>query len=84
MAMAIRKEQQMQSELEYERTAWFTSLLMNSSGNMKKNIKPSDLYNRNQDDDSENDGSPFKKIDRDKKNEELERLKAQMMKASTD
>lgn len=29
---------------EYQRTAWFTALLMNASGNMKKNIKPDKLY----------------------------------------
>lgn len=29
---------------EMQRTAWFTSLLMNASGNYKKTIKPEKLY----------------------------------------
>lgn len=29
---------------EMQRTAWFTSLLMNASGNYKKQIKPEKLY----------------------------------------
>lgn len=31
-------------DLEMQRTAWFTSLLMNVSGNLKKRIKPDKLY----------------------------------------
>lgn len=31
-------------DTEMQRTSWFTSLLMNSSGNYKKQIKPEKLY----------------------------------------
>jgi hypothetical protein len=31
-------------DLEMQRTSWFTSLLMNVSGNLKKRIKPDKLY----------------------------------------
>lgn len=33
-----------QFDIEMQRTSWFTSLLMNASGNYKKNIKPDKLY----------------------------------------
>jgi hypothetical protein len=29
---------------EYQRTSWFTSLLMNATGNFKKKIQPDKLY----------------------------------------
>lgn len=31
-------------DVEMQRTAWFSSLLMNASGNLKKRIKPDKLY----------------------------------------
>ncbi|CDQ21708.1 hypothetical protein [Halobacillus karajensis] len=31
-------------DAELQRTAWFTSLLMNATGNFKKEIKPNQLY----------------------------------------
>jgi hypothetical protein len=31
-------------DIEMQRTAWFTALLMNASGNFKKRIKPEHLY----------------------------------------
>lgn len=31
-------------DVEMQRTAWFTALIMNSSGNYKKAIKPNKLY----------------------------------------
>jgi uncharacterized protein YqeY len=31
-------------DIEMQRTAWFTALLMNASGNFKKRIKPEKLY----------------------------------------
>lgn len=31
-------------DIEMQRTSWFTSLLMNASGNMKRQIKPDKLY----------------------------------------
>ncbi|MDF2010192.1 hypothetical protein [Priestia megaterium] len=31
-------------DLEMQRTSWFTSLLMNATGNYKKEIKPDKLY----------------------------------------
>lgn len=31
-------------DIEMQRTSWFTSLLMNASGNYKKAIKPQKLY----------------------------------------
>lgn len=31
-------------DIEMQRTSWFTALIMNSSGNFKKPIKPEKLY----------------------------------------
>lgn len=31
-------------DIEMQRTSWFTALLMNVSGNLKKNVKPEKLY----------------------------------------
>src|SRR5690606_21948522 len=31
-------------DVEMQRTSWFTSLLMNATGNFKKHIKPEKLY----------------------------------------
>ncbi|MEW4131911.1 phage tail assembly chaperone [Bacillus thuringiensis] len=36
--------QNIEEDREYQRTAWFTSLIMTSSGNYKDGIKPKELY----------------------------------------
>jgi hypothetical protein len=68
-------------ELDEQMTilAWQTSHIMNSSGNYKKAIKPSQLYNKDG-----SDGDTSKKeltpIDRDVKNEKLKALEEKFKK----
>ncbi len=31
-------------DIEMQRTSWFTSLIMNASGNLKRQVKPDKLY----------------------------------------
>jgi hypothetical protein len=37
-------EERRRDDIENQRTSWFTSHIMNASGNYKKRIEPSDLY----------------------------------------
>lgn len=48
-------------ETKMQMIAWQTALLMNSSGNYKKKIKPQDLYsNKNKNEETNNKGSETK------------------------
>lgn len=44
MIVSYSKVKQKEVDLTMQQIAWQTSLLMNSSGNYKKKIKPEDLY----------------------------------------
>jgi len=59
--------------------AWQTSHIMNSSGNYKRAIKPSQLYNMN-DSESETSNKELTPIDRDVKNEKLKALEEKFKK----
>ena len=59
---------------EMQRLAWQTSLLMNSTGNYKKTIQPTDLY-KNPYDKKEEKEKEVKKIDPKQKEKELADLK---------
>lgn len=52
IASQIRKENE-DFDINMQMLAWQTALLMNSSGNYKKRIKPSDLYSPNNDEEAE-------------------------------
>lgn len=59
--------------------AWQTSHIMNSSGNYKKAIKPSQLYKANESE-SENSKGELTPIDRDVKNKKLQSLEEKFAK----
>jgi hypothetical protein len=44
MLEAFVAEEQRQDDMENQRVSWFTAHIMNSSGNYKKRIQPTDLY----------------------------------------
>lgn len=44
MLEAFVEEEKRQDDMENQRVSWFTAHIMNSSGNYKKRIKPTDLY----------------------------------------
>ena len=44
MLEAVIEEEKRQDDMENQRVSWFTAHIMNSSGNYKKKIKPTDLY----------------------------------------
>lgn len=41
---AFVEEEKRQDDMENQRVSWFTSHIMNASGNYKKRIQPTDLY----------------------------------------
>ncbi|MGG3561650.1 hypothetical protein ABES03_08600 [Neobacillus rhizosphaerae] len=44
MLEAFVEEEKRQDDMQNQRVSWFTSHLMNASGNYKKRIQPTDLY----------------------------------------
>jgi hypothetical protein len=44
MLEAFVEEERRQDDMENQRVSWFTAHIMNSSGNYKKRIQPTDLY----------------------------------------
>lgn len=44
MMNAFIEEEIRQDDVQNQRTSWFTAHIMNSSGNMRRAIKPTDLY----------------------------------------
>lgn len=52
IASQIRKNNE-EFDIKMQMLAWQTALLMNSSGNYKKRIKPSDLYSPSNDEEVE-------------------------------
>lgn len=52
IASKIRKENE-DFDINMQMLAWQTALLMNSTGNYKKRIKPSDLYSPSNDEEAE-------------------------------
>ncbi|QGG47655.1 hypothetical protein FTV88_1555 [Heliorestis convoluta] len=49
MYQAYVEEEKRQWEMEYDRTAWFVSHIMNASGNYKRPITPDKLLNKAKD-----------------------------------
>lgn len=78
MVNAKLNELALHEDREYERTAWFTSMIMSASGNYgKKGVDPSKLYKRQYDYTgkpiSENTGT-FTSIDKELKDNKLSEL----------
>lgn len=44
MLGAFIEEEKRQDDMQNQRVSWFTSHIMNSSGNYKRRIQPTDLY----------------------------------------
>lgn len=75
MATAFYKRREMDMDEKMMILAWQTSHIMNSSGNYKKAIKPSDIYKSINEQDEANGGtSELKPVDREVKNAELAKL----------
>jgi hypothetical protein len=79
-------QQYTDQDKEYERTAWFTSLLMSATGNYgKKGIDPKKLYKRQYDDmgrplDTVDIRGVFNPVDRETKDNKLNELFAKFNK----
>ena len=69
MAEAVKKDEADKIEVQQQIVAWQTALLMNATGNYKKQIKPSDLLGNSK---TESNGN---RLDRDAKNKRLDELK---------
>lgn len=72
MVVAYYKRRDDELDEQMSILAWQTSHIMNSSGNYKKAIKPSELYSNESDSDS--NSQELTPIDRDIKNEKLKAL----------
>lgn len=72
MANAQFRSEEEAFDREYQRTAWQTALLMNATGNYKKQIKPDSLYKSPYDDNKQSNG---KTKDKNYVNNEQETLK---------
>lgn len=86
MVYAKRLFNAIEDDRELERTAWFTSLIMSSSGSYgKKGIDAKKLYERQYDDmgnllKSEKSSGAFTPIDKDEKDKKLSELIAKFNK----
>lgn len=71
MLDAVNKDEADKFKAHQQLIAWQTSLLMNATGNYKKQIKPSDLLPKEEE---KPDGKGVNRLDRDEKNKRLEDL----------
>lgn len=74
MTVMYYKRFNLEVDNRMQQLAWQTALIMNSSGNYKKQIKPSQLYQSVNDREKDGDKHSYKVIDRDIKNKEIDRL----------
>lgn len=76
LANAQYRQEEELWDREYQKTAWQTALLMNSTGNYgKKQIKPEQLYKSPFAEKQNNTGSTKKKVDKQYVAQEQEQLK---------
>lgn len=73
LANAQHRAEEEEWDRELQRTAWSTALLMNATGNYKKQIKPEALYQSPFE--TTNNGSTSKKVDTQYVVDEQEKLK---------
>lgn len=71
MVEAVMTDEKDKIEVQQQLMAWQTSLLMNATGNFKKQIKPEDLFSKEKDADLP---KGVNRIDRDEKNRKIEEL----------